>query len=245
MPALYDRIGRGYSNHRRADLRIAAIVDTALGSARAIVNVGAGVGSYEPRDRAVIAVEPSRVMIQQRPPDGAPVVQAAAEALPFTNDCFDAAMAMLTIHHWPAQERGLVELARVARGRVVLLTWVGFASRFWLMDYFPEIETFDIDLFPTVDQLTSWLGPLRVIPVPIPHDCSDGFLCAYWRRPEMYLDPGARGAISTFARVPDTAPGLARLQADLASGAWARRHEDVLAHDAMDFGYRVVVAGEV
>lgn len=243
MPALYDRIGQGYSNHRRADPRIAAIVHDALGSARTVVNVGAGVGSYEPRDRAVTAVEPSRVMIRQRSRGGAPVVQAAAEALPFAADRFDCAMAMLTIHHWPDQEHGIAELARVARGRVVLLTWVGFADRFWLMDYCPEVERFDIDLFPTVDQLRAWLGPLRVLPVPIPHDCSDGFLCAYWRRPEMYLDPGVRGAISTFARVSHTAPGLARLRADLSDGTWAERYGDLLAHDAMDFGYRVIVAG--
>lgn len=243
MPAFYDSIGHGYRDYRQADPRIAAIVDAALALSGTIVNVGAGVGSYEPRDRPVVAVEPSRVMIAQRSPAAAPVVQAGAEALPFASDAFDCAMAILTIHHWPNVARGIHELARVAGGRVVLLTWVGLVNDFWLMDYVPQIITIDAHLFPSIAQLTAWLGPLRVITVPIPHDCSDGFLCAYWRRPEAYLDAGVRGAISTFARLSDVTPGLARLRRDLDSGAWHRRYAPLLDREAIDFGYRVIVSG--
>jgi hypothetical protein len=39
-------------------------------------------------------------MIAQRPPGGRAGRQAAAEALPFEDGSFDAAMAVLTIHHW-------------------------------------------------------------------------------------------------------------------------------------------------
>jgi SAM-dependent methyltransferase len=241
VTALYDRIGGGYAVHRRPDPRIALIVLEALADASTIVNLGAGVGSYEPRDRPVVAVEPSRVMIAQRARDAPPVVQAHAEALPFGDGAFDCAMAVLTIHHWSDVERGVREAARVARRRLVLLTWVGFPTHFWLLDYFPEIASLDASLFPTADKLAAWLGPLRTVVVPIPHDCTDGFLCAYWRRPEAYLDAGVRGAISVFARLPDTASALPRLEADLTSGVWRERYGDVLQRTAMDFGYRLVV----
>jgi SAM-dependent methyltransferase len=242
MSTLYDRIGIGYRDHRRPDPRIAALLDPGIGAARSVVNVGAGVGSYEPRDRLVIAVEPSRVMIVQRAAGAAPVAQACAEALPFATGAFDCVTAILTIHHWPDVERGVRELARVARQRVVLLTWVGFVTDFWLMDYLPEIATIDAHLFPSIEQLESWIGPLQIVTVPIPHDCSDGFLCAYWRRPAAYLDAGVRGAISTFARMPNAEPGLTRLRDDLANGAWHERYGHLLREEAVDFGYRVVVA---
>jgi SAM-dependent methyltransferase len=244
MPALYDRIGLGYADHRRPDPRIAALIAAAIGGARSVINVGAGVGSYEPRDRSVVAVEPSRVMIAQRAPGAAPVVQAYAEALPFAEGAFDCALAVLTIHHWPDVERGVRALARVARERVLLLTWIPDVNSelFWLTDYVPEIAEMDRHLFPSIAQLAAWLGPVRVIEVPIPHDCSDGFMCAYWRRPEAYLDAGVRHAISTFARIDETPPGLTQLRADLADGTWAQRYGDLLAHDMMDFGYRVVIA---
>jgi SAM-dependent methyltransferase len=243
VTALYDRIGGGYAAYRRPDPRIAAMLLEALADASTIVNVGAGVGSYEPRGRDVVAVEPSRVMIEQRTAGCPPVVQARAEALPFKDGAFDYAMAVLTIHHWSNIERGLRETFRVTRRRFVLMTWIGFPTRFWLMDYFPEIESIDEQMFPTAEQLASWLGPLRTLIVPIPHDCADGFLCAYWRRPDAYLDPGVRGAISAFARLPDVGGALRRLEDDLASGVWRERYGEVLQHDAIDFGYRIFVVG--
>jgi len=119
----YDRIGRGYSLSRRPDPRVAQQILDALGDAATVVNVGAGTGSYEPRHLAVTAVEPSLEMIRQRPRDAAPVVRALAERLPFADHCFDAALAVLTIHHWRDQSNGLAEMRRVARRRIVILTW--------------------------------------------------------------------------------------------------------------------------
>lgn len=240
--ALYDSIGTGYQVCRRPDVRIAAVVARELAEVRTLVNVGAGVGSYEPMNRQVVAVEPSQVMIAQRPRGAAPVVRARAEALPFAARAFDCAMGILTLHHWTDVRQGLREMRRVARRRVVLLTWIGFLEHFWLLDYLPQIKAIDEPMFPSLAQLAASIGPVRAIPVPIPHDCTDGFLCAYWRRPEAYLDADVRRAISTFARMPDVAPGLARLQHDLASGDWHERYGALLSVDAKDFGYRVVVA---
>lgn len=242
--ALYDNIGLGYTAFRRPDPRIASAIEAALGDVESIVNVGAGAGSYEPRGRNVTAVEPSEVMIRQRPQGAAPCRQGTADAIPLADKSVEAAMAILSAHHWPDMERGLREMTRVARRRVVLLTWVPDAEPFWLTrDYFPEVLAHDRTVFPTSGALAAMLeravGPAKIAAVPVPHDCIDGFLCAYWRRPELYLEPDRRAAISSFARI-NADQGLARLRDDLASGRWARHNHAVLSLDAKDLGYRVV-----
>lgn len=239
---IYDRIGRGYGLYRRPDPRIAAFVTRALGDSPSVVNVGAGTGSYEPGDRRVVAVEPSITMIRQRPRHAAPVVQADAGALPFRDGSFAAGLAVLTLHHWPDWRGGLSEMARVARGRVVLLTWDPAACEFWLVDdYFPEIMLIDRAIFPTMAEMRHVLGRIAVSTIPIPHDCTDGFLGAYWRRPRAYLDPQVRAAISAFAKLADVEPRLHRLAADLDSGEWDRRHGALLGQNSIDLGYRLVV----
>ena len=242
MSQLYDSIGQGYRRFRQPDPRIAALLAEGLGDAESVINLGAGAGSYEPSSRRVLALELSATMIAQRPPDAAPVVQARVEAIPCADGAFDAALGVLTLHHWSDQVAGLREARRVSR-RQVFLTWVGYPQRFWLDDYFPEVRAADEHLFPSLEQLEAELGPLRVRAVQIPWDYRDGFLCAYWRRPEAYLDSGVRGAISTLARVPDDPAAVERLRADLASGRWRERHGELLAREEMDYGYRVVVAG--
>jgi SAM-dependent methyltransferase len=241
MAELYGSIGQGYARHRRPDVRIRRTILRALDGLDSIVNVGAGTGSYEPRDRFVVAVEPSPVMIRQRPPHAAPVVQGSATALPFRDATFDASTAILTVHHWPDWRNGIRELARSARRRVAILTWDPSASAFWLVnDYFPEILRTDRQIFPAITMLARELGRIRVEAVPIPHDCTDGFLGAYWRRPAAYLDSSVRQAISTFNKVAAPEPGLARLRRDLRTGAWHRRHGDVLKHESLDLGYRLI-----
>lgn len=239
---LYDRIGVGYAGYRRPDARIAARIGEALADARTVVNVGAGTGSYEPADRRVVAVEPSAEMLRQRPPDAAPAVQGVAERLPFADGAFDAALAVLTVHHWTDWRRGVAEMRRVARGRVVILTIDPARSGFWLHDYFPALRAIDDEMLPPLDAVADALGPAEAWPVPVPWDCSDGFLGAYWRRPERYLDPGARGAISAFARLGDPEPGVARLRADLADGAWGRRNGSLASLPELDLGYRLLIA---
>jgi SAM-dependent methyltransferase len=242
LNALYDTIGRGYRNYRRPDPRIGATIIAALGDARSVVNVGAGAGSYEPRDRDVIAVEPSAAMIAQRPPDAAEARQASADALPFAGKSFDAAMAILTVHHWPDQARGLREMKRVARKRCVILTWDVPETEFWLTrDYFPQILEKDKKTF-SLDPYRAVFGEIGVHAVPVPHDCSDGFLCAYWRRPEMYLDPGARRSISSFVTLGDVSQVLARLRRDLDDGSWMRKNGHLMNETELDLGYRLVVA---
>ena len=245
MTQLYDAIGIGYRDFRRPDPRLETAIIRALNQAETVVNVGAGAGSYEPSDRSVVAVEPAMTMIRQRRPGSAPVVQASATELPFRDDGFAAALAILTVHHWPDQARGLDEMARVARRRVVVVTWDPSTSGFWLTDdYFPEIFEIDRPLFPSIEDFRKALGRVEVHPLPIPHDCVDGFLGAYWRRPHAYLDAGVRSAISTFAKLHDLGRGLDRLRRDLEDGSWARRYGDLLDQPEIDLGYRIVVAAK-
>ena len=68
MSAKYDGIGVNYAELRRADPRIAGLIESTLGSAQTVLNVGAGTGSYEPADRLLIAAEPSPEMIRKRSP---------------------------------------------------------------------------------------------------------------------------------------------------------------------------------
>jgi SAM-dependent methyltransferase len=244
MAALYHRIGTTYTATRSEDPRIARAIREALGEARTVLNVGAGSGSYEPHDRELTAVEPSAVMIAHRPRAAAPVVQARAEALPFPDSSFDAAMSILSDHHWDDRAAGLRELRRVARRRVVLFTWdPRFRDAFWLTrDYMPASRR----LIPgmALQDIAGCLGGARILPVPVPWDCRDGFYHAFWRRPEAYLDDRVRARISVFARLDDDekASALARLRADLRTGAWEKRNLDLLQLDELDLGYRLVVA---
>lgn len=241
MPALYDSIGVGYETLRRPDPRIAARLRAALGSARRVLNVGAGTGNYEPSDRAVLAVEPSARMIQRRPPGSAPVIQASAAALPFADATFDAALAVLTLHHWPDPLAGLKEVRRVTRGRIVILTFDP-AARPWLTDYLPGLAALDEAQMPPLEVYRTALGPIRVKPLLIPCDCVDGFLYAYWRRPHAYLDPRIRSGSSSFHALKDVDSGLGKLKADLDSGAWQSRYAHLTGLEEYDAGYRLLVS---
>jgi hypothetical protein len=237
----YERIGSGYSSVRRPDDRIARIVSSALRDAASVVNVGAGAGSYEPIDRHVVAVEPSAEMRSQRPSDAARCVAGSAEQIPLRDREVDAAMALYTDFHWDDRRRGIDELRRVSRQRVVMLTVDREVSaQYWLFrDYFPVANRIfgsirDISCcFPTQPQVT---------PVAIPADCTDGFVHAFWKRPRSLLEPTVHGPMAAFAvlRPEELDAGLAQLRADLGSGQWSRRNADLESRDSLDLGHRLV-----
>ncbi len=243
-PDRYDRIGHTYAARRRADPRWHAAIADAIGAASSVLNVGAGTGNYEPADRRVVAVEPSAGMLAQRPGGAAPAIQGVAEALPFGDDAFDVAVAILTVHHWTDPDRGLDELVRVARRQVVVSWDPGVARGFWLYrDYLPELVEFERHL-PSVAHAVERLGAAEVRVLPVPRDCTDGFLGAQWARPATLLDADAIASISGLAlldrAVVDRA--LAALRRDLADGTWAARNAELAGIHAFDAGYRLVVA---
>jgi SAM-dependent methyltransferase len=240
---LYDRIGSGYARLRRTDPRIARRIWAALGDARTVLNVGAGTGCYEPPDREVTAVEPSSVMRAQRPKGSAPCIDATAESLPFPDKAFDAAMAVLSDHHWRDPIAGLRELKRVGRRVVVFQFDNELFPRFWLVrDYLPEFAA-EASKRPTLSERAAAIGA-RMEPVPIPWDCVDGFFHAYWRRPHEYLDPNLRRATSVWSRLgPEIeARAITELEADLESGGWRKRNAELLELDEADLGACLLVA---
>jgi ubiquinone/menaquinone biosynthesis C-methylase UbiE len=243
-PALYDQIGLGYAAQRRPDPRLATMIHEALGDAETVLNVGAGAGSYEPTDRPVVALDPSRVMLAQH--RGRRRIQGVAEDLPFDDASFDAAMAVLTVHHWGDLNRGLAELRRVSR-RQVIFTWdPDHRPKLWIAhDYVPAIDSMETGRFASLSDIAQAIDAHTVLNFEIPHDFTDGFQGAFWRRPEMYLDPAIRSASSTFASLPPALiePGIERLRADLQSGVWNSRYGYLLTKESADYGHRILVAG--
>jgi SAM-dependent methyltransferase len=247
MPkAAYDELGDGYAATRQADPRIAARIESALGDAPTVLNVGAGAGSYEPPGREVTAVEPSAVMIAQRPPGAAPAVQASAEQLPFGDGSFDAAMAVLTVHHWADLGAGLRELCRVTRRRIVLVTFDPEALKsLWITrDYFPEMLALRRQSAVPGESLATMLPAVSSRPLPVPRDCRDLFFAALWGRPEMLFDDEVVRPMWVWRSISAAArrEGRERLAADLESGAWDERHGHLRGQDELDAGLRIVVS---
>lgn len=242
----YDHMGIDYSEVRRADPRFEAAIWEALGDAQSVLNIGAGAGSYEPRDRDVVAVEPSPVMIAQRQPGSTPAIQGVAEDIPLEDESVDAAMGVFTMQHWDDVDRGLAEVLRVTRNRVVLLTLdLDVTAEMWLCrDYLPEIVEHDRETFPTITHLETVLPSVRVETIPVPSDCTDGFCVALWSRPEAHLDPDVRRSSSIWHLLPAAVvePALDRLRRDLASGEWDRRYGQLREKDSLDVGLRLVTA---
>ncbi len=246
--ARYDDIGDGYSATRREDPRLRDLIHSALEDSASVLNVGAGTGSYEPRDRLVIAVEPSVVMLGQRGAAAAPSIRASASPLPLRDDCVDAAMAILTVHHWDDQlESGLRELRRVTRGPVLIVTIdVAVCAQMWLLrDYLPEAAELDRATFPDLTLVKKLLGGrVEIEPVPISRDTPDWTLASFWAHPERVLDPAARNGTSGFSRQPPAVVDrvISAVRLDLESGEWDRRHGHLREIDALDVGLRLIVA---
>jgi SAM-dependent methyltransferase len=244
--AVYEQIGRTYARTRRADRRIATRIIDVLGAARSVLNIGAGTGNYEPRDRSVVALEPSPVMLEQRDEGSAPAVRGTCDALPFADGTFDAAMALLTVHHWVDLAAGFAEMRRVSARQVILAFERSTLVDFWLADYFPEMRDIPSERrAPHIDQLVELLGgAASVEPVPVPADCTDGFAGAFWNHPERYLEPEVQRNTSNLAQLAPSvlARGSGQLRADLDSGAWDRRYGSLRELDEYEMGYRLVVA---
>ncbi len=243
----YESGNGGYGRRRKTEPRIASRVHAALANARTVVNVGAGTGSYEPDDRRVVAVEPSASMRSGRSALSAPVVNARAERLPFEDNCFDASMAMVTVHQWSEPEAGLRELRRVSRGAVVVLTFDGEAlDTLWLSDYAPELIAAERLRYPPIEYICAVLGGVTTVtPVPVPFDCVDSFTEAFYGRPEAFLQPEVRRSQSAWGFVDSRTEdrSVEKLRSDLASGAWDRKYGALRGQKEFVGALRLVVAG--
>jgi SAM-dependent methyltransferase len=202
------------------------------------VNVGAGTGSYESQAFEVTAVEPSATMRAQRPAHLSRAIDAVAEALPFPDGAFDAAMTTYSVHQWSDLKAGLREMRRVARGPVVVVGGDPDRVRdYWLAEYAPEMMEIEARRYPTISEIAETLGgTVEVTRIPIPFDCADGFVEAYYGRPEGLLDPGARKACSAWSLVDEqrAAQYVEALRAAIESGAWDARHGHLRTQPSFD-----------
>ena len=243
MQPIYNKIGSRYARTRQTDPRIANQIHRELAGAKRIINIGAGTGSYEPEHADLVALEPSDKMIAQRHPESHPVVQGYAESLPFEANSFSHAMTVLSMHHWHDRPRAFRDISRITTEKFVALTWDPGADTFWLTrDYFPGFHTMDLEIFPSLDELSAYFEDVSMRPVLIPEDCQDGFLAAFWKRPEAYLDPAVQRAISTFSKTENLREPLKRLEQDLASGKWHEINSELHDMATLDAGYRLVTA---
>lgn len=243
MAAIYDDIGINYSVTRCTDPKIAKQLHSELQGAARIVNIGAGTGSYEPESVELVAVEPSSKMISQRKIGSHSVKKAFAEKLPFENNSFSHAMTVLSMHHWENRELAYSEINRVATEMFVAITWDPQSAPFWLTrDYFPDVYEMDKCIFPDLGELNEHFDEVKMSPLQIPSDCQDGFLAAFWKRPEAYLSSKIRQSISCFSNLENLPEGLQKLETDLASGLWAKNNHAILSSSSLDAGYRVVTA---
>lgn len=243
MNALYDDIGISYSVMRCTDPKIAQQLYAELQGATRIVNIGAGTGSYEPDGVELVAVEPSAEMISQRHVNSHRVEQASAEQLPFDDHSFSHAMTVLSMHHWTDRALAFREINRVTTEKFVAISWDPQADPFWLTrDYFPEIHEEDKAIFPDLAELNRYFDEVEMRPLQIPSDCQDGFLAAFWKRPEAYLSSQVRRSMSPFSKIKDLSRGLQKLEDDLTSGAWIKNNHAILHASFLDVGYRLITA---
>lgn len=246
MEPKYDNIGIGYSKRRMSDPEIARQLNSKLQGATRILNIGAGTGSYEPKNIDLVAVEPSAKMIAQRDPGSHPVVQSFAESLPFENNSFSHTMTVLSMHHWSDRKQAYSEINRVTTKKFIAISWNPDSEPFWLTkEYFPEIYETDLTIFPSIEDIKNSFKNVEISPLLIPFDCQDGFLAAYWRRPEAYLDKEVRNSISTFSKLEKLKQGLAKLESDLKQGIWETKNKSILESKWLDAGYIIITADTV
>jgi SAM-dependent methyltransferase len=243
--ANYGVIGSNYISYRQPDPFIANFILRALGDASSVLNVGAGAGSYEPRDRTMTAVEPSASMRAQRPADLPAAIDATAEELPFADKQFDASMATFSVHQWSDLKAGLAEMRRVTKGPVLILSCdPKDLHKSWLQDYAPEMIAVEASRYPSLSTLSQYLeGSVDIVSVPIPLQCTDGFSEAYYGRPERLLEPGARLANSAWSFVaPEISDRfVAELGCDLDNGTWDRRYGHLRTQPFFDGSLRLII----
>jgi hypothetical protein len=191
-------------------------------------------------------VEPSASMRAQRPPHLPRAIDAVAEHLPFEDRSFDASMTIFSVHQWSDLKTGLGEMRRVTRGPMLVMTCdPGELDRFWLKAYAPQVIAVEARRYPQIEAIRRELGDhIEIVSVPIPFDCTDGFGEAFYGRPELLLDAGARLACSAWSFVPPSVEArfVADLSRDLESGAWDSRYGRLRAQPQFDGSLKLIIS---
>lgn len=144
----YNVIGSGYAQTRSEDPSLYNRIIACLESSKSVVNVGAGTGSYEPRDRHTLAIEPSEVMVRQRGEHRAPVIRATAEDLPLHDKSFWAHPERVLDPAARAETSGFARQPREVVERVVSQVSRDLANGQWDKKYnhLRKLNEFDAGL---------------------------------------------------------------------------------------------------
>ncbi|KAN0041149.1 hypothetical protein ACTFIV_003685 [Dictyostelium citrinum] len=230
-----EKVFLNYNVYRQPEAEISNLICKAFGESKTILNVGAGAGSYEPKQGengfTITAVEPSASMRALRPKEFAVAIDAYVENLPFKDNEFEASMSTFSVHQWSNLEAGLKEMRRVTKNQVILLTCdPKLVQDFWLNEYAPGVLGAEAKRYPTTEKINELLGgEIEIISIPLPLLCKDGFNEAYYGRPEMFLNSEARGSCSawTFVDEPTRQSYLNHLKNDLESGEWDKKYSNL------------------
>jgi ubiquinone/menaquinone biosynthesis C-methylase UbiE len=236
VQVLYNTIGTGYNNTRRADPFLTQKLYGFLAPkpGNLFLDIGCGSGNYTvalaDRGLSFYGVEPSEKMLELARCQNSHIcwMQGTAEQMPAADGHFDGAIATLTMHHWTDLNKSMLELCRVLRpgGKLVCFTSTpAQMAGYWLNHYFPVMLDRSMRQMPAFERMEEALQPtdLRVTYTEkylISDDLVDCFLYAGKNRPWLYLDENIRKGISSFqalANQTEVAQGLAALEADLAN----------------------------
>ena len=215
---------------RRADPRIAAQIHAALGDAARVVNVGAGTGNYEPDDRAVVAVEPSRTMLAQRAAGARAGGASRRRGAAVRRRRVRRRARVLTVHHWADLDAGCASCSVSPARQVVFCfepAWVDRRSGSSPSTSPRSPRSTPSDARPTRERLARVLDVrARRADASCPPTASTASAAASGTGPRRTSIPGCRQACRASRSSTPTCRrrGTERLRADLASGAWDARH---------------------
>jgi SAM-dependent methyltransferase len=245
-PALYDRIGHHYNQHRKADPRLVSAIQKHLPQKDCkILEIGAGTGNYSlefaKNGHTVFAVEPSKIMRDQAEfHPNLKWIPHTIENLPDELEPVDAVVSIMCIQHL----KNIVSALQKCReycpdGPIIIFTFDPRLSEpHWLYDYFPDLKALACEVFPSVNELGVYAESFL-----IPNDFQDQFAPTNWTHPERYLDPNYRKATSGFAFIEPERLNqqLLHLEMDLKAGKWKEKYGQALQRSEKDLGCRIVV----
>ena len=234
---LYNKIGIGYNETRRADRFLTSRFRQFLSpSAREnYLDAGCGTGNYTcalaSSDYQFYGIDPSETMLEKARQRNCNVIwqKSEAENLPFENEFFAGAIASLTIHHWKDLSKSFREISRVLKekGKFVLFTSLPEQTAgYWLTEYFPKMMRDSVEPLPSLSEMENAFQAANLNIEKrenyfVRDDLEDMFLYSGKYRPELYLQTEIRRGISSFSNLANKAEvesGLRRLTEDIESG---------------------------
>lgn len=257
---IYDKIGTNYNKTRKADLRIASLIEKNLFLKRegaTLLDVGAGTGNYShffsAKGYHVTAVEPSGIMMAQAAENqNIKWIKGSAEEISLPTSSFDGIFSVLASHHFHHLEKAISEMNRILKPKHFAVIFTADPStvskQSWLFDYFKIVFEKAISTYLPINDFKLMIERVtktnvKMIDYPLPDNLTDNFFASGWKNPSLYLDETFRSSISPLASLETGILNqiLERLEKDLKNGIWQKKYGSILEEDFFDGGYRFLV----